>query len=309
MKVIVIKVVKYSSFYFVSTMILLLLGCSNVKEKGDSAYIESIHQWHQQRIERLKKENGWLNLVGLYWLSEGENTFGSDNSNKVIFPKGDAPAFIGTIILKNGQASIKINTGINVTSEVRPVSELNLVSDSADNATVLSLGSLRWVFITRSGKYGIRLRDVDAPLVKDFKGIETYPVNDDWRFNAKYVPYNPPKIISVSTIIGTVEKDTVPGALVFKVDGNEYKIDPIEEGNEFFIIFADKTNGTETYGAGRFLYTSKPDSAGTVVLDFNKAYNPPCAFTKFATCPLPPKQNYLNIDVTAGEKTYGEGHH
>jgi uncharacterized protein (DUF1684 family) len=309
MKAIVIKVVKYSSLYIIGTLILLILGCSNIKEKGDSAYFASINQWHQQRIERLKKENGWLNLVGLYWLSEGENTFGADNSNKVIFPKDNAPAFIGSIILKNGQASIKINKGINVTSGGKPVSELSLVSDSADNATVLALGSLRWVFIIRNGKYGIRLRDVDAPLVKDFKGIETYPVNDDWRFNAKYVPYNPPKIISVSTIIGTVEKDTVPGALVFKVDGNEYKIDPIEEGNDFFIIFADKTNGTETYGAGRFLYTSKPDSAGIVVLDFNKAYNPPCAFTKFATCPLPPKQNYLNIDVAAGEKTYGEGHH
>ena len=303
------KLMRNIGLYCTIFCILSFLGCNKIKEKGNPAYIASIHQWHQNRIERLKKESGWLNLIGLYWLSEGENTFGSDPSNKVIFPKEKAPAFIGTILLKDGKASIKINKGIYVTSNGKPVSELSLVSDSADNATLLSLGSLRWVFITRSGKYGIRLRDVEAPLVKEFRGIETYPVNEDWRLNAKFVPYSQPKVISVSTIIGTVEKDTVPGSLNFEVNGNEYKLDPIEEGNKFFIIFADKTNGIETYGAGRFLYSSKPDSAGNVVLDFNKAYNPPCAFTKFATCPLPPEQNYLKLDVTAGEKTYGEGHH
>lgn len=296
------------SFYFAIIFLISVLGCNQVKEKGDASYITSIHQWHQQREQRLKKENGWLNLVGLYWLTEGDNTFGSDKSNKIIFPD-KAPAFIGTISLHNGQAIIKINKDINVTSNGKPVAELNMVSDSAENVTVLSLGSLRWVFITRSGKYGIRLRDVEVPLVKDFKGIDTFPVNDDWRVNAHFVPYNPPKVVSINTIIGTVEKDTVQGALEFEIAGKKYTLDPVTEGNEFFIIFADKTNGIETYGAGRFLYASKPDSAELVVVDFNKAYNPPCAFTKFATCPLPPKQNYLQLEVTAGEKTYGEGHH
>jgi hypothetical protein len=303
------KLIPDLSSYFMVAFILLFFGCNKIKEKGNSAYIASIHQWHQERIEKLKKENGWLNLAGLFWLSEGKNSFGSDPSNKIIFPKDKAPAFIGTIILKEGRASIKINKGIDVTSDGKPVSELSLISDSAGNATILALGSLRWVFIIRSGKYGIRLRDIDAPLLKDFKGIETYPVNDDWRFNAEFVPCNPPKIISVSTIIGTIEKDTVFGTLAFEVDGNEYNLDPIEEGNEFFIIFADETNGSATYGAGRFLYTLKPDSDGKVVLDFNKAYNPPCAFTKFAACPLPPVQNYLKLKITAGEKTFGQGRH
>jgi len=303
------KLVYYLGIYTIILTVSSFLGCKMIKEKGDPAYISSIQQWHNGRIERLKKENGWLNLVGLYWLSEGENTFGSDPSNKIIFPKDKAPAFIGTITLKDGKAVVKINKDINVTSDGKPVTELNLVSDSSDKATILTLGSLRWVFITRSGKYGIRLRDIDAPLVKNFKGIDTFPVNSDWKFDAKFVPYNPPKVISISTIIGTVEKDTVPGALVFNVDGKEYKLDPVKEGNEFFIIFADKTNGNETYGAGRFLYASEPDSTGKVIVDFNKAYNPPCAFTKFATCPLPPEQNYLKLEITAGEKTYGESHH
>jgi uncharacterized protein (DUF1684 family) len=287
---------------------LLFSGCNGIKAKGDSAYIASIQKWHRERIERLKKDNGWLNLVGLYWLDEGENSFGSGPLNKIVFPKDKAPAYIGIIILKNGKASIRINDGIDVKSSGKQVSELNLVSDSANNPTELALGSLRWVLISRSGKYGIRLRDLNAPLVKNFEGIETYPVNEDWRFKAKFEPYNSPKIIPISTIIGTVENDTVPGEIVFEISDTQYKLEPIKEGNELFIIFADKTNGSETYGAGRFLYASIPDCSGNVDLDFNKAYNPPCSFTKFATCPLPPKQNHLNIEVTAGEKSYGEGH-
>jgi len=302
-------IITVSGVCIIIAAIISFTGCSKPKEKGDAAYIASIHQWHKDRIERLKTENGWLNLTGLYWLSEGENTFGSDPSNKIIFPKDKAPVFIGTITLKDGDASIKINKGINVTCQGKPVTELEMVSDSADNATVLALGSLRWVFVKRSTKFGIRLRDVEAPLVKSFKDIDTYPVNEDWRFNAKFTAFNPPKVISVSTIIGTVEKDTVPGLLSFNMNGNEYKLEPVKDGNDFFIIFADKTNGSETYGAGRFLYTSQPNSTGNVILDFNKAYNPPCAFTKFATCPLPPEQNYLQFEVTAGEKAYGDEHH
>ena len=169
----------------------------------------------------------------------------------------------------------------------------------------MSIGSLRWYIIKRDDKYGVRLRDIDANLRKEFKGIDTYPVNEDWKITAKFEAYNPPKTISIPSIIGTVEEDMAPGALVFEKDGKEYRLDPVVEGDEFFIIFADETSGEETYGAGRFLYTAMPDSTGNVILDFNKAYNPPCAFTPYATCPLPPKQNYLKLRITAGEKKYG----
>ena len=131
---------------------------------------------------------------------------------------------------------------------------MNLVSDSAGDTTVLAFGSLRWFYIIRQNKFGIRLRDLDAPLIKEFKGIETYPVNQDWRLEAKFVPYNPPKIISVPSIIGTVDRDTVLGALAFQINGDQYKIDPVDEGNDFFIIFADETNGTETYGRKIYIY-------------------------------------------------------
>ena len=286
---------------------LLLFGCkSNVPEqKGSAAYVSSIIQWHKKRIENLKKENGWLNLVGLYWLKQGDNRFGTGLENDIIFPKGKAPGVMGSFILKDGNVTVKIEPGVNVMQNNKPVTEMKMESDLAGNPTVLSFGSLRWFIIKREDKYGVRLRDLDAPLLKKFKDIETYPVNEDWKVEASAEKYNPPKIISIPSIIGTVEKDTIKESLVFQLGGKTVKLDPVEEGDELFIIFADGTNGNETYGAGRFLYSAKPDSNGKVILDFNKAYNPPCAFTRYATCPLPPEQNYLHIKVTAGEKAYG----
>ncbi len=152
------------------------------------------------------------------------------------------------------------------------------------------------------------LRDLEAPLVKEFKGIERFPVDTAWRIEAEFKPYESPKKIFVPNILGDVEDEIISGQLVFSIENKKFTLDPINSGNRFFIIFADETNGESTYGAGRFLYTDKPDSTGTVILDFNKAYNPPCAFTKYATCPLPPEENRLGIKITAGEKNYGEGH-
>lgn len=296
----------FAIFLFFIISFIALPGCSgNNGEKGSPEYISQIKLWHQKRIENLKKENGWLNLAGLYWLKEGENTFGTNPGNDIVFPKGKAPGRIGIFILKDSTVTIKINNGIKVTSNSKPVKEMKLKSDLSGDPTVLTLGFLKWFIIKRSDKYGVRLRDLSSELLSEFTGIDTYPINEDWKINAKYEPYNTPKSISIPTIIGTVDEEKAPGALVFEKNGKQYKLDPVVEGNQFFIIFADETSGKETYGAGRFLYTSKPDSTGNVILDFNKAYNPPCAFTPFATCPLPPKQNYLRLKVTAGEKKYG----
>ena len=291
-------------YFFIFPIIFLLFVTGCEKDTGSPEYVKSIKQWHEKRIARLKTETGWLNLVGLYWLNEGKNTFGSAEDNDIVFPD-NAPAHIGTFILNDGVVTVKINPEVKVTNSSRPVSDMQLKDDLSDSTNVLQLGSLRWFIINRNGRYGVRLRDINAPLVKAFKGIDTYPVNEKWRINAKFEHYPEPKVIEIPNIIGSFEKDTVSGKLVFTIDGKTYTLDPVNEGNEFFIIFADETNGEETYGAGRFLYTDKPDSSGTVVLDFNEAYNPPCAFTRFATCPLPPKDNYLHLKITAGEKKYG----
>ncbi len=288
--------------------ILLFTGCrnNNLEQKGSPSYIASIKEWHKKRIENLKEENGWLNLVGLYWLKPGENKFGTDLGNDIVFPRGMAPGVIGTFTLKNGIVTVNIQPNARVFCNSQPVSEMILQDDNSGNPTVLSLGYLRWFIIKRGNMYGVRVRDLNAPLLREFKGIDTFPINEDWKITAEYVPNNPPKIITVQSIIGTTEKDTVASSLVFSIKGREFRLDPLIEGNQLFIIFADETNGDETYGAGRFLYADMPGPDGKVILDFNKAYNPPCAFTKYATCPLPPKQNYLQIKITAGEKKYSE---
>ena len=289
--------------------ISLFASCQkSLEEKGDAKYVREIKNWHNQRINNLKKENGWLNLAGLFWLNEGINKFGSDKTNDIIFPEGKAPAFIGTLTLKDSVVTLRVNKGIEVKSEGKFVTITNLKND-LQGATVLEYNSLRWFVIKRGDKYGIRLRDSESSLVKSFKGIDTYPVNSDWRFEAKLEKYGPPKKLEITNILGMTEENISPGALVFTKDGRQFKLDALEEGDQYFIIFADETSGEETYGAGRFIYVNKNDSTGKIILDFNKAFNPPCVFTKYATCPLPPKQNHLKLKVTAGELMFKGGTH
>lgn len=284
----------------------LLLSCKeNFVQKGDPNYIKEINDWHNKRIENLKKENGWLNLVGLYWLKQGENKFGSANDNDIVFPQ-NAPEHIGFFFLKDSIVSVKINDGIRVFSDSLQVNEMILQNDMSGSPTTLKLYSFRWFIIKRGDKFGVRLRDLNAPLVQSFNGIERFPVNEDWRVESDFIPYEKPQKILVPNILGGSDEETVSGILKFKLQNKELMLLPIDSGEKLFIIFADETNGETTYGAGRFLYTAKADSSGKVILDFNKSYNPPCVFTKYATCPLPPEQNRLPIKITAGEKNFGE---
>ncbi|MFO7525832.1 MAG: DUF1684 domain-containing protein [Ignavibacteriaceae bacterium] len=291
--------------FFVPLLLLTIVSCSQ-KPNADPEHIEEIRAWDERRTERLREEDGWLNLTGLFWFKEGENKIGSAKDNDIVFPSG--PDYIGSMFLKDSSVTIIVNPAINVISNGQPVTEMTLLDDHSGNPTLLQTGSLRWNVIKRTKGFGIRLRDLNADLVKNFKGIERFPVNKDWIFEADFVPYNPPKKILVPDIIGTVDEEVCPGAVVFVKDGKEYRIDAIESGRRFFLIFADETSGEETYGAGRFMYVDKPDSNGKIILDFNKAYNPPCVFTKFATCPLPPENNFLKLRIEAGEKMWREIH-
>ncbi len=285
---------------------LLLSNCGEqYLEKGNKVYINEINEWHQKRINNLKLENGWLNLVGLYWLKEGENTFGSDKENDIIFPP-NAPAKIGKYILKDSIASIEIFPDVIVTNGGEKIQSMIVENDLSDNVTKLRLDSLVWFVIKRGDKFGIRLRDLEAPLLKTFSGIDRFPVNEDWKITANFLPHEKPREILVPNILGAMDIEYSSGNLQLQIGGKNFEITPVDAGNKLFIIFADETSGEETYGAGRFLYADKPDSTGKVILDFNKAYNPPCVFTPFATCPLPPKENYLSVRITAGEKNWGE---
>nr|WP_239014454.1 DUF1684 domain-containing protein [Archangium violaceum] len=261
--------------------------------------------WHQKRIANLTSEEGWLSLVGLHWLKEGDNRFGSAQDNDLIFP-ANTPAHIGTLANKGGKVTLTVQPGTPLTRAGQPFTG-GEVGDSETEKDVLMLGSLRFFLIRRGDRIGVRVKDTEAPARKQFHGIPTWPVSTAWRIEGRFEPAATPRKLAVPTVLGTVEEETSPGTIVFTVNGQEYRLDPVQSpgSNQLFIIFADLTNRSESYGAGRFLYADPPKD-GKVVLDFNRAYNPPCAFSPYATCPLPPPQNRLKLRVEAGEKRYGD---
>ena len=270
----------------------------------------AIQQWRAQRVANLTSESGWLTLVGLYWLKEGENTFGRAKSNSLVLEHAALPASAGSFVLRNGRVRFVARSGSGVTIAGKPVTTIDLVSDAQAEPTVLSAGSLQFFVIQRVDKLGVRVRDTEHPGRKQFKGLDYFPVNAAWALEARFEPYVPVRRIPILNILGMTEQLEAPGALIFNMDGREWRLDAVLEepaAKELFILFADATSGRETYGAGRFIYVPLPVN-GQVLLDFNKAYNPPCAFNDFATCPLPPQQNRLPLRVEAGEKKYLDSH-
>jgi len=275
-----------------------------------AAYRKEIEAWRQERNEGLKKEDGWLTLVGLYWLKPGENRFGSDPGNPVILPKGKAPGVAGALHVEGNAVTVSVEPGVAITADGQEVKTgMPLKMDADGKPTTLELGSLRFYVIKRGDRLGVRIKDRESPLRTGFKELDTYPIQPDWRVVARFEPYKEKKI-PIANIVGQVDDVPSPGAVVFDWQGKTYRLDALEGSPEggLFLVFGDKTNGKETYGAGRFLDTDPPKD-GKVVVDFNTAYNPPCAFTAFATCPLPPPQNKLSIAVPAGEKKFAGGPH
>ena len=262
-------------------------------------------RWHQHRIEGLKKPDGWLSLAGLFWLEPGDNSFGTDAHNKIVFPKGLAR--IGRYHLDGkGNIELRVLPGADVREGGAPVTELRFSPTEKEGSRMLTWGTLSWYLILRGGRWGIRLKDSASPALAHFVDIPTYPVSASWRLNGHFEAYQPGRKIGVPTALGTVSQEDCPGAVVFDLNGKTYRLDAVKEEDEprLFVIFADATTGKGSYPAGRFLYVDPPGPDGHVVIDFNRAYNPPCAFSDFATCPRPPSQNVLSLEVTAGEKSY-----
>jgi uncharacterized protein len=274
-----------------------------------AAYAEELEQWKAKRLDGLKGEDGWLSLVALEWLKEGENRLGSDSSNDIVLPTGKAPKVVGSLWLKDGAVRIDAKPDAGVKSEEKPVTTLDLQTDEGGKPTVLNLGTLSFHVIKRGERFGLRVKDSASPERTNFRGLEYFPADERWRVEARFEPRDPPTKIRITNVLGMEEDEPSPGSIVFDLDGRTYRLDALtEQGEEqFFIIFADATSGKETYGAGRYLYAGPPDSEGRLYVDFNKAYSPPCAFTKYATCPLPPEQNRLPVRIEAGEKKYA-GH-
>lgn len=286
-----------------------LAGCSGKKESGRgfdvAAYKQEIEQWHIERVKNLQGPGGWLNVAGLYWLKEGINSFGGDGSNDITFPAGKITAKAGFFLLRNGVVTAEITPGVTVTSGDAPFTRGVLFHPDSSRNPSLESGSLRWFVIKRDTKHGIRLRDFESDALKAFKGIDRFPVNPGMRLTASWEEAPKGRTIPVTNILGQTTPQDSPGTLIFIIEEVTFQLDVIDEGgDEYFVIFGDDTNTKETYGAGRYLYVKKPDTAGHTTIDFNKAYNPPCAFTEYATCPLPPKQNILPVSILAGEKNY-----
>lgn len=303
------KKILFSLAAFILIMFFYSCNTKTLETKGSPEYLEEIKQWDQKRAERLKADDGWLNLVGRTWLKPGENKFGSAKDNDVVIESDKVPDYMGVFIFQDSTVTMRVNDGVEVLYNGNPVNEMVMIGDHKKEMTVFQYGSIKWNLIVRNELYGIRFRDLESEVVKNFMGIERFAVNEDWRIIADFEAYDPPKKIDVPNVLGQIDEELSPGAIVFARDGQTYRIDAIDAGDRLWFIFADGTSGEETYGAGRFLYTdSKADSTGKVIVDFNKAYNPPCVLTKFATCPLPPKENYIKLRITAGEKVWGEKH-
>lgn len=268
------------------------------------SYRTQIERWRRDRETALTADSGWLTVAGLFWLKEGKSTVGADRVNDFVLPKGSAPGLMGVFEFHNGSVTFQAAPGVNVAVNGKPAISATLKPDTSGSPDVLRLDDLTMVVIQRGSRYGIRLKDRNSEMRRAFSGLKYFPVKEQYRVRAKYVPYSPPKAIAVPNILGDTTEEPSPGFVEFTLNGRRYKLDVIGEDGGLFLVFRDLTSGKETYPAGRFLYTEKPQD-GEVVLDFNKAHNPPCAFTPFATCPLPPKQNHLPIRIEAGELRYG----
>ncbi len=274
-----------------------------------AAHAEDVEAWRQWRHAELTKPDGWLSLSGLYWLPPGTYRFGSDQESDLVYTRDGVPAHLGTFEVTTERVTFEPDESLEIMVGDAPLAE-TLIFDSAwrdqEGVSVpeLVLEELRWYVIVREDHLALRVKDAISPRVVDFAGMPNFELAADWRFDATFEAYDPPRIIKVPNVFGTLGDEESPGAVVFEHDGTEYRIDMWKDSGDpdnFFTAFGDASNGFSSYGAGRFVWVDAPDEFGRTVVDFNRAYNPPCALSPFATCPLPPMQNRLPIAIEAGE--------
>jgi uncharacterized protein len=298
----------------------MVLSYSNVKGQKSTTpnYIESINEWHKLREAFLKSPKGWLNLEGLFWLHKGVNTFGVSKNNDCVYENPNPsnaffPDHLGNFIFEGDSVMWESldKYMVKVNNQDMPLKSkvciFNANGLSSDMSWIMSGASFTWTIIKREDKIGVRFRNLKSVNVSSFKGIAHFPINEKFKIKAFLQPPIETYLM-ISNVLGQQVASKNAGKLQFTYQGKPYSLDVIDEGEEqLFITFGDATSGATTYSAGRFIYINKPDAKGNTFIDFNQAFNPPCAFTKFATCPLPPPQNRLPFAITAGEKNYG--HH
>ncbi len=290
----------------------LAAGCGPTAPPPDPAYVAEIEAWRADREARLRSQDGWLSLVALEWLSLGDNAFGSDPALPVVLPGEGVPARVGVLTLaEDGSVTVRSEPGSGLTVAGEPVSERPLATDAGGSPDVLRVGGLSMYVIARGDRFALRVKDPNASTRTGFAGLDAYPIDPGYRVTATLDRFPEPRAVQVPTVISGLDDEMLGlGLLRFALDGRELTLMPLvssAEDHELFLIFRDRTSGDTTYGAGRFLSAELADD-DTAVLDFNLAYNPPCAFTPFATCPLPPEGNELDLSIEAGERYHGPQH-
>ena len=284
--------------------LLLVGGMMLAAENAPADYRNQILAWRQQRETGLRSENGWLTLAGLFWLKPGNNSIGAGDTNDFLLPDGTPPQ-VGVLNLSGKIVTFTNLAGERTTVNKKPITQpVALHYDADDNSDIVQVGTVSFYTIERGNKLGIRVKDRNSPTLRNFKGTEFFPIDAAFRFEAKFIPA--PQKIAVPSIIGQTEMQESPGIVEFNYRGQAYRLRPVYEGKTLFFIFKDLTSKKETYPAGRMLNTPLPKD-NKVILDFNEAYNPPCSFTPYATCPLPPKENSLPIRIEAGELRFEGG--
>lgn len=291
----------------VSTVVCLsVVGCgageTGAVANTTDAYIASVEEWRVDRMARLKAPGGYLNQVGLFWLDNGIYSFGGSPENDIVFPGAD-DANIGDLEVSAESVTMMINDGVDVRYNGERVDLKHMRDDTTEEPVTVTYGSLAWSVINRQGKLGVRLRDYDHPVLQTFPEIPHFDVRSDWRVEGTLRRFDVPKIMNVETVIeGLGYNPESPGIVEFLLQGERYELEAYKSGDRLFFVFGDRTSGKETYAAGRFLYAAMPGDNGKTVLDFNLAYNPPCAFNDFSTCPVASPRNRLAVTVEAGEK-------
>lgn len=269
---------------------------------GASPYEKEIEDWRQQYEANLRSDTGWLTVSGLFWMHEGKNTFGSAANNNVVLP-APVPASAGYFDLQDGKTTVHVNRGVPITMGGKPVESAELQPDSKTDRLVI--GDLTFFVHATGSRYGIRLKDKNSKLRKEFTGMRWFPINEAYRVSAQYVAYPSPREVEIETVLGDHDKTKLIGYVTFRLGGKEFRLDAEknDDSGGLFIVFRDLTSKKDTYPAARFLDTVAPEN-GKVDLDFNLAVNPPCAYNPYTTCPLPSPGNRMPIEIPAGEKRY-----
>ena len=273
-------------------------------ETPGPSYEETIEKWRGEYETKLKAEDGWLTLAGLEWLEEGENSIGVGKEFDIRLPERLKPGKFGVIKLNSEKVTLEVEKGLDATVDGKPITSAELAPDTSGKPTVVKSGDIEMLVLKRNEKFGVRIRDKKSPTRVNFKGLDWFPIDKKYEVVARFEAFREDRDFLVQNVLDQTVQMKSPGILHFKLDGKDYSLQPALNGDgRLFIIFRDPTSKSTTYQAGRYIYTKMPEN-GKVTLDFNKAENPPCAYTEFATCPLPPRQNELDFELNVGEKRF-----